>query len=244
MILKDNNSILTPKMLDFKSFSMLCQYALTQCERKAFNMMHSTFGLVTVNMLNVYHDGNEHHYKDVLQALFPGKPYGHDYDCWKSLVFKKLIKFSSKHSYGSKYYEITPLGREVLEIANANQAYFRIMRWFKIKGEDIYAAMMKADLNGEESWKDLLPETMLELFKQLFDPDSKMRQLGSAYRWMNNVINLLKNDNDFYEKATVPEVMDWIESHRSSNIEVQNFFNVLAKIQKRKAKKMKKLNSL
>lgn len=121
--------------------------------REVANLIHSTSGHMTMKMLQIFEDGHEHHYREIVKKLFPEKGYGHDLDCFRSLENHKMIEFSSKHSHGMKFYRIIDFGREMLKVVKANQVYFRVARWFKIKGEDICTAMMKADLNGEESKK-------------------------------------------------------------------------------------------
>lgn len=184
----------------------IVNYGLTE----SLNLIYATSGQVTMKMLKVYEDGNEHHYSEVCNAL--DLSYGHDIDCWRSLEKRGLIAFSSKHSRGKKYYRITPFGQEVLEIIAANQVYYRIARWFKIKG-DPTVEMMKADLAGEESWKDMLPETFNALLEALFNSSSRIRQIGSAYRWMNNLMYLLKTNPEFREKINNPETQAWIDGH-------------------------------
>ena len=147
-----------------------------------------------------------------------------------------MIEFSSKHSNGRKFYKITDFGREILKVVKANQVYFRVARWFKIKGEDICTAMMKADLNGEESWKDLLPETLTALLESLFNPASEIRLLGSAYRWMNNFMYLLKTNDDFYEKINNPDVLAWLQANKTKYSSIETFLKKFSRMQKKKTK--------
>ena len=199
--------------------------------REALNLAHATSSHITMKMLAVYRDGNEYHYHDVCKALNIAQ--GHDIDCWRSLVDRGLIAFSSKRSYGKQYFRITPFGQEVLEIVNANQVYYRVARWFKIKGDDVFTAMMKADLNGEESWRDLLPETINALLEALFNPQSRIHQIGSVYRWMNNFMYLVKSNREFLEKVNVPETRAWLDSHMTSYPGVATFLKKLARINKK-----------
>ena len=203
--------------------------------REAMNLAYATSGQITMKMLEVYADGNEHHYLEVCSKLDLAP--GHDIDCWRSLDSRHLIECSSKREHGKKYYRITGLGQEVLRVVQTNQVYFRTARWFKLKGEDdICTAMMKADLNGEESWRDLLPETFTSLLEAFFNPASEIRRLGSAYRWMNNLMYLLKSNDDFYEKFNQPEVLAWLQEKKETCAEASRFLKKLVRIQKKRAK--------
>ena len=213
----DYNKILTPKPIRFNS-------------NFKYNLVHSTHGKVTVKMLNFYRDGNEHHYRDICKALFPDKNIGHDYDIWKSLVKHHMIAFSSKHKHGSMFYKITPAGEEVLAVADANQPYYRVMRWYGMEEDEMISEMVKADLNGEEAYKDRDPETLIALLEELFNPSSKMRTLGSAYRWMNKVIDCLKRNSTFYDDMTSEEVMKWLEASKDKWPEIYAYLNVLRKV--------------
>lgn len=196
---------------------------------EVMNFAHQVFGTITMKMLAVYADGNEHHYREICNKLFPDKGYGHDIDCWRSLENRGLIAFSSTHARGLKFYKITDLGREVLRAVDANRPYFRVVHWFKMKGKDITVEMMKADLNGEESWKDTLPETVINMLEQLFNPASDMHKLGSCYRWMNNVVWLVKHNQEFFEKIVHPDVTDWLDSHKHY-YGVEKFYKILDRV--------------
>ena len=93
---------------------------------------------------------------------------------------------------------------------------------------------MKADLAGEESWKDLLPESIVDFLEALFNPSSDIRRLGSAYRWMNNFMYLLKNNDDFYDKIDSPEIMSWLEKNKDRYPDVSRFLLIFNKMQKKK----------
>lgn len=243
--------ILTPRSIYFLNCPCLSEHAAKTREVKKWNfiehtctiacvnyglqdalrLIHATSGKVTMKMLGVYRDRNEHHYNDVCDTL--GFPHGHDIDCWRSLVDRGLIAFSSKHAYGKRYYKITPFGEEVLGIVDANQVYYRVARWYKIKGEDVFTAMMKADLNGEESWKDLLPESINALLEALFNHQSRIHQIGSAYRWMNNFMYLVKSNNEFLEKVNAPETRSWLDEHKDKYASIRIFLKKLDQINKK-----------
>jgi hypothetical protein len=212
------------------------QYKMTDSRQNktARNLSYAVSGQVTMKMLAVYADGNEHHYDEVCQAL--DLAYGHDIDCWRSLIDRSMIGFSSKKAHGRKYYTITDFGKEVLRVVEANQVYFRVARWYKVKGEDVFTAMMKADLAGEESWKDLLPESLAALLDALCNPSSNIRQLGSAYRWMNNFMYLLKTNDEFYQKIDCPEVLSWLQQNESRYPAISRFLKIFNRMQKKRAK--------
>ena len=249
--LHDNYKILEPGELSSIEYPLLKSHSLkirtfkdywgthyldSYGAREVANLIHSTSGQVTMRMLQIFEDGHEHHYREIVEKLFPEKGYGHDIDCFRSLEKYKMIEFSSKHSHGRKFYRITNFGREMLKVVKANQVYFRVARWFKIKGEDICTAMMKADLNGEESWKDLLPETLTALLESLFNPASEIRLLGSAYRWMNNFMYLLKTNDEFYEKIDNPDVLAWLQANKAKYSSIETFLKKFSRMQKKRAK--------
>ncbi len=245
----DSYKILEPTDFVFNGFTKLDEYANTlsasydgwsghkvlsnvKHAKIAKNLSYAVAGQVTMKMLKVYADGNEHHYNEVCDSL--DLAYGHDIDCWRSLISRNMIALSSKKAYGRKFYTITDFGKEILHVIEANNVYFRIARWFKIKGEDMYSAMLKADLAGEESWKDLLPESIVDFLEALFNPSSEIRRLGSAYRWMNNFMYLLKNNDDFYDKIDNPEVMSWLEQNKDRYPAASRFLLMFNKMQKKK----------
>ena len=249
--LHDNYKILKPGAFSSTEYPLLKSYSLktriikdyfgesyldSYGAREVANLIHSTSSHMAMKMLQIFEDGHEHHYREIVEKLFPEKGYGHDLDCFRSLENRKMIKFSSKHSHGMKFYRITDFGREMLKVVKANQVYFRVARWFKIKGEDICTAMMKADLNGEESWKDLLPETLITLLESLFNPASEIRLLGSAYRWMNNFMYLLKTNDEFYEKIDNPDVLAWLQANKAKYSSIETFLNKFSRMQKKRAK--------
>ena len=197
----------------------------------AYCLMYALKSRVTMKMLALYADDCEHHYEHICKQL--NIPYGNDIDCWRSLIDRELIALSSKSKTGKKFYKITSLGHEVLEIAEANQVYHRVARWFKVKG-DPTIEMMKADLNGEESWKDQLPEAYIDLLEALFNPASRVRQIGSAYRWMNNVMYLAKTSPDFLEKLYSPEVQAWLSAHVATWPGIAVFMKKIARFKQRK----------
>ena len=234
MTLHDSYGILDPMTVDTALRSLV---HLSKRYGSSSNLLHATSNQVTMKMLKIYEDGNEHHYTDVIHILFPDRGYGHDIDCWRSLVKRGMISLSSKHSHGKMFYKISDFGREVLSIVEANRLYSRISRWFKVDDDDRCAAMMEADLRGEEAWKDLLPESFIELFEALFNPTSSLRRIGSCYRWMNNTVWLIKSNNEFYQKIDCPEVMTWLQEHKNIYRGIDKFLNIVNKAKKKWAKK-------
>lgn len=203
---------------------------------KTKSKIYSTNGMVTMKMLKIFADGNEHHYDDILLALFPGKSKGYDIDCFNGLKYNCFIEFSSKHTYGKMYYKITKLGKEMLKICEVNQPYYRIFRWIRFKGNDLFQAMMKEDLNGGNTSMDLTPESMLELLKNIFDKNSKMRKIGSAYRWLNNVINAYKQNDEAYSLINSELVEKWMNENSLTNPEINRFKTRIEKIKKNRLK--------
>ena len=254
----DSNHILAPRAISFINCPLLEEYSRvkTKCwggyvdgyakyilsnephMKMAKALAHSHLGQVTTRMLDVYRDGGEHHYDDVCKRL--GFYKGKDIDCWRSLVNKGLIKFSSKHARGRMYYTITPFGREVLGIVDANNVYYRVLRWFSLDGDEFIQAMVKADLSGDGGYEDQLPKAFINLFDALLDPKSRIREIGSAYGCMNKVISLINNNNEFYERATCPEVMKWINDNKDKSVEHFAFYSKVNSICRRKEKRAAK----
>lgn len=253
---KDAYGILDPSYMDLGDFPEFERYSIT-CKpwyiknlttdaiakysiEKAKSKIYSTNGTVTMKMLKIFEDGNEHHYDDVWFALFPDKNKGHDMDCFRGLMQSKFIAFSSKHKYGKIFYKITPAGRDVLKICDVNQPYCRIFRWIKFKGNNIFEAMMKTDLQyGENTSMDLSAESMLDLLKNIFDKTSKMRKIGSAYRWLNHVINAYKQNDQAYSLINSELVMSWINENSLTNPEINRFKTRIERIGKIREKKEK-----
>lgn len=197
------------------------------------NLIHSVKGTVTMKMLAIYADGKEHHWDEINPKI--GIPKGNDIECWHSLIHRNLIAFSSKHERGRKFYTITPLGKDILRVTEINHVFYRIARWFKMKG-DIYSKFLMADVNDttDSPIVDLVPENFLALAKALFDPSSELNRIGSSYKWMNSFVWLTKNSRNFYEQFYTPEVLDWIKN--APYAPAKRFLPILAKAQKKWAK--------
>lgn len=244
-VYKDSHGILEPSSSILKDCPLLCSkasktktYGWTDTvfypyTRKIKALRFAVASHVAMKFLLAYEDGNEHAYRDVTASL--SMPVGHDIDCWRSLCDLDMIALSSKGRYGLQYFTITDIGREVLSIVKANQVYWRIARWFKLDDDKVIQAMVQADLNGEESWKDLMPEAFTALLEGLFNPDSDLHRVGSCYRWMNNVMRLLKEKNEFFEKFNCPEVNAWLKEN-SHYYGIEKFSKKLANIAKKKMK--------
>ena len=249
---KDAYRILDPAYMDLSDFPDFEEYTCTwkrlyylkdsasRSISETKSKIYSTNGTVTMKMLKIFEDGNEHHYDNIWSALFPDKNKGHDIDCFRGLINNKFIAFSSKHNHGKMFYKITPIGRDVLKICDVNQPYCRIFRWIKFKGNNIYEAMMKADLQrGENTSMDLSDESMLDLLKNIFDKTSKMRKIGSAYRWLNNVINAYKQNDQVYSLMNSELVVNWMNDNSLTNPEINRFKARIEKIGKIRNKKEK-----
>ena len=252
----DSYRILDPSYMDLGDFPEFERYSITRKPwyieslttddiakysiEKTKSKIYSINGTVTMKMLKIFADGNEHHYDDIWLALFPDKNKGHDIDCFNGLKDNCFIEFSSKHAHGKMYYKITELGKEMLKICDVNQPYYRIFRWIKFKGNNIYEAMMKADLQyGENTSMDLSDESMLDLLKNIFDKTSKMRKIGSAYRWLNNVINAYKQNDQVYSLINSELVEKWMNENSLTNPEINRFKTRIEKIGKIRKKKEK-----
>ena len=199
------------------------------------SLLHSNLEQIRIRMLKTYEDGNEHHYMEMHNALFPNKKRGYDADSWKSLVTQRLIEFYRTGPRNLKFYKITNLGREVLRAADANQIYFRVARWFK-KNENPYAKAIAYDMsNNTCSYEDLDPKTIIELLENLFNPDSHIRQMGTAYRWMNNLVYLIKTNQYFFEILDNPDITAWLAKNADNYLGIKEFMHIIQKSKQKHA---------
>ena len=247
-LLHDLNHILEPRPLALSALpniSMLTashsssgymqSETMYRMSQVAKNLIHAVKGSVTMKMLMVYADGKEHHWDEINPMI--GIPIGNDIDCWHSLINRHLIAFSSKHKRGRKFYTITPFGRDVLKIIEENNVFYRVARWFKLKG-DIYSKLLTADISGDDSpVVDLTPENFLALAKAMLDPSSELYKIGSVYKWMNSFVALTKTSRDFYEQFYTPEVVDWITN--APYPPAKKFLAIFKKAKKKWEKKLK-----
>ena len=210
-------------------------------ESKAMNvvkaLLHSTRGTVTMKMLLAYADGKEHHFKEMAKAC--GIQEDTDIDCWKSLVNRNLISFSSKHQRGSKYYTITNFGRFITNVIEANDVFYKTIRWFKnIDDDQIYAKMMTHDLNTNGySFDDISPESCLKLVQSLLDESSMLFKLGSVCKWMNAFMYVLKSSRELYNHINIPEINEWLDANKELNYATKAFYPKWKRIQKMWLKK-------
>ena len=200
-------------------------------------LVHSSTSQIKTKMLAVFEDGKLHTVRDVHDKLFPSKLIFHDIGSFKSLCSQELIEFAEKTGRTSAY-AITEIGLDALKAIRDNEVYYKVTRLFKSKG-DFYENALENDLydGGALSVSALCPKSFASLLEELFDPSSSIRLMGSAYRRMNNVVYLLKSNDEFYSYFNMPEVMRWLDSSREGNAEVAKFYRVFERISKKHSSK-------
>ena len=199
--------------------------------KNAIALMHRHQGQIVSKMLLCYIDGDALSYRHVHARLFPSESIGHDKDTFKSLIDMDLIAFSHKGPRGLKLYKITDLGKEVCKIIAINYKFYRIIRWFKIDDENArITAMMNADLCGEDTQHDTSSNVIIELLEELFDPASKMHDVGSCFRIMNSLMSCLKQHRELFNKFDALEVQEWLHQHASTYFGISKFIDIFNKI--------------
>lgn len=209
-----------------------------RAENAVKSLLHSTRATITMKMLLVYADGNEHHFKEMSKAC--NIPEGNDIDCWKSLINRGLIAYSSTHERGSKYYTITSFGKFIVDVViKSNDIFYKPIRWFKnIDDNDVYANMLNGDVNSNEcALDDTSPEAILNMVKALLDPSSMLYKLGTVCKWMNIFMYVLKSSKEFYSHANVPEVNEWLDANINLSEASKNFCKKWKRMQKMWLKK-------
>jgi len=205
--------------------------------KAAHNLCHMTFGKVTMKVLKFFEDGNEHNYREIRSIMFPDKILGHDVDCYNSLRDRDMIEFSSKGKHGVMFFRITPFGQEILNICKINDVYYKTMRWFCLDEDEMFSALMKADMGDEDTRDDISTESILNLVKSLLSTESSIAKLGSRYRFMNKFMQKILTSQNFYEAVNQPEINSWLDEHKDEP-EVTKFYVKWGKVQKKWNKKL------
>ena len=207
--------------------------ARNRLKNEVKTLLSSTRGTITMKMLLVHEDGNEHHFNEMAKAC--NIPNGNDIDCYRSLIDRGMIAFSSKHSRGSKYYKITDFGKFIIRIIKTNDVFYRCARWFKNQDEDsIYKNMLNSDVNTNEcALDDISAESVLNMVKALLDLSSDIHKIGSACKWMNTFMYLLKSSKEFYGYVDIPEVNAWLDANANLNYATKQFYPKWKRIQKK-----------
>lgn len=216
MLIKDSYKIFTPRNIDVPGNSI--------------NNTRVHKDLMYIQILNVFNDNKPHTYNECWEILF--KPCnlkkGHDFDLFKSLAIRALIKHCGYRKYRAPIFTITDLGKLVLNNSRINNTAYRVIRHFDRVKDGFIEKIIKEDLAGQESWKDLLPETVLEMFKSIFNGD--IFNIGSNCYWINKVIDCYKKSKEFRNIVNSDEIKLYINNLSHSNIEMNNFKTKLAKI--------------
>ena len=196
-------------------------------EKDIVNFVHVTHKLTYVKMLDFFRDGKSRSYRELCDKLFPTKCYGHDIDLFKHLLNKKMVAFVGNKGR-LKLYAITDFGRDILRIADANNVYYKPLRWFMIDNEDERTtAMLKADMDGTaNTYAETSTESILDLLKAIFSKDSDITKICSRYRWFNQFVGLLKRSSSFYDACHKPEIEAWLVEQASSSPEVARFLKI------------------
>ncbi len=251
----DGYNMLRPMRTDFSTTPMLKMHfdrkiadararssawhsvAVDTYSRKARNICHATFGLVSMKMLKFFEDGGEHNYREICPVLFPGKPLSHDKDCFNYLRTNGMVTLSRKGKRGVMFFKLTPLGEEVLGICYKNDVYFRPMRWFALDEDEMFSSMVEHDMSGGDSSGDITTESVLNLVKALLSADSDIAKIGSRYKFFNKFMKMLKTKQSFYEAVNQPEVNAWLDEH-CCDAEVYCFYAAWKSIRRMWSKKL------
>lgn len=220
MLIKDSYKIFTPRDIDVPGNSI--------------NNTRVHKDLVYIQILNIFDNNKSYTYNECWEILFKPRNLkkGHDFDLFKSLAIRKLIKHCGYGKYRAPIFTITELGKLVLNNSRINNTAYRVIRHFDRVKDDFIEKIIQEDLAGQESWKDLLPETVLEMFKSIFTGDIFI--IGSNCYWINKVIDCYKKSKEFRNIINTNAIKSYIECLSLSNTAMNNFKIKLAKINVRK----------
>lgn len=191
-----------------------------------------TSKLIYVKMLNVFADGGKYSYMDCWEKILKpqGKTKGYNTDTFRGLIFDKFITFVEKGQRNKLLYSITPLGRLILETAKANEPANRVMQHFLgKKNKDPIAKMMQDDLLGLETYKDVMPNAIIDMLKSVFDSDGSIRKIGSHIYWINRIVTSYRTIPYFREIFNNDDVQMYLDKQKELNKEFAKFVISLKK---------------
>lgn len=190
---------------------------------------------IYIQMLKVFEDGNLHHYSDIYDLLF--KPnncnYGHDMDLFKMLRSTGMIGNETKGARGKLFYSITPFGKKILEMADINEAAYRIIRHFTSDPDLAREKFMHEDLMGiGQSWNDLTEDSLKEMLESVFSPNGKIFGIKSHHYWVNKIIKCYKTSDEFRAMFT-PSIKAMMENMATNNVYMSRFLKLTNKVDKK-----------
>ena len=190
---------------------------------------------IYVQMLKVFEDGNLHHYSDIYDLLF--KPnncnYGHDIDLFKMLRTTGMIGNETKGARGKLFYSITPFGKKILEIADINEAAYRIIRHFTSDPDLAREKFMREDLMGiGQSWNDLTEDSLKEMLESVFSPNGKIFKNKSHHYWVNKIVKCYKTSDEFRAMFT-PSIKAMMKNMATDNVYMARFLKLTNKVDKK-----------
>ena len=240
-MIKDSYRIFTPMLEDEAKLALnyvnLSNYA-DFYESSKNNLKHAVNGFSYIKYLRAFDCGKAISRKEANKRT-TGTICGPDN--WKRLVGWHLLECDHKDKFGCSYWKLTEDGAKVLQMANANEPYYKVMRWYDnaLNEDELISQIMKEDLAGLESWKSQMAEGFIGMFNAIFNPESLCRKTGASYRWINKIIYLCKTREDFFNKVVDPEVIAWFNGHIQFD-GVQNFVNLISRMQKKLMKAKQK----
>ena len=234
--MKDSYNILTPiddkianDAIGYEHSVKWCNYMMSS----KLNLRHAVNGYTYVKWLKAFKDSVPMSRKQAQEktSIYMGT------DNWKRINEWMMLDLDHVGKYRCAFYKLSHDGERALAMVEANDAFYRVMRWFDhtLDEDQLTVELMQADLNGEEAWKSLEPEGFIKMYDAVFNPESLCRKVGSSYRWINKICHMCKVRQDFFEKTTCDEVIAWFNSHIHYD-GVSNFLKFLEKLQKKYAK--------
>ena len=190
---------------------------------------------IYVQMLKVFEDGKHHHYSDIYDILF--KPnncnYGHDMDLFKMLRSTGMIGNKTEGARGKLFYSITPFGKKILEMADINEAAYRIIRHFTSDPDLAREKFMREDLMGiGQSWNDLTEDSLKEMLESVFSPNGKIFKIKSHHYWVNKIVKCYKTSDEFRAMFT-PSIKAMMENMATDNVYMAKFLKLTNKVDKK-----------
>ena len=212
MILNDSYHILTPMAsADANANTGFMHEGDEDVPAKA-NLRHVVNGFSYVKYLRAYENGEAISRKiaDSRCSINIGV------DNWKRILDWNALAEDHIGKHRCHFWKLSDDGHAILKMADANDAYYRVMRWYdgSLNDDDRVTEIVKAELRGEEAWKANDPIGFIEMLDSLLNPESLCRKAGSSYRWMNKIMFAAKKYDSFRKHITSHEVLNWLEEHK------------------------------
>lgn len=215
------------------------KYYSTHSPFRCISYLHVSEDMVYIKFLKTLEDGESRTWDEIACATLPRKKLGTDIDLFKSLI-PNFVGQNGKR--GRKFlYNITPAGKDLLAVARANMVYYRMTRWFAPRlGENVYEYVINQQLQSgtiTSYYDDVSEDTALDLVKALLDTESRIHEIGSAYRFLRNFFGLVNKNVQFFNAINCEKVNKWLEENKNAKPEIQAFIKKFSKVQKKWAKK-------